>query len=403
MKTISKNLIFSNQRKLAPLLCFILSSCHVGKLATSSQSESSLKNGPTGVSPKSARQAIQYKFVDKQGKIRGRLVPNLSQKWGSEKLKVEFIRYEALVYDQQNILSRRDFNSKDGNYSIKDSDYAEPLGNQKVSWRVNSGLTIEGTLIPEFNIVDPEPPAVGDEVIIYHGRSCLSGDFQRVYPTVYRVTAHNFSAKLQTQNLPKGDPAVLVEHLNLKVVPKDAKKNQYMSETARDSYRSRDAVYRRDKNGEEKLYGFVVADHVWDDETNQQGLLVESIHSIPVKEAIKGKHDPVCDIRATPAYEEFWKSAFFNFMAYLDKTQDSQTSKTCKYDLDIPGTPPLTTNRIVYTSPAEHLKIIENATKKPGEANQYLCSNKWAKLRTDISSGTHKVTCDTPKPKEEKK
>lgn len=379
------------------VLCLLTTSCHLTKMVNGPQNENTVTNNPSGVSNQASRQAVQYKLVDRQGKIRGKLVPHISFKWTDEKQKVEMIHYEGLIYDQKNILSRENINAKDGNYSMDDSHYIAPVANQQVSWRVNSNLTIEGTLIPEFNIVDPEPPQIGDEIIVYHGQSCRIGDFKRILPTTYKVTGQYFSAKVKTKYFQdSANSPRIVESLRVKAVPQVVNKtpNSYNSENSRSTYRSYDPVYRRNKNGEEMLYGFVVADRVWDDVTNQNGLLIESIHSIPVKEAIKGKHDPVCDIRATPAYEEFWKMAFYNFMEYLDQPKDGKTPKTCEYDLDVPYTAPLTPNRIVYTPKAQHLKAIENLVNKPTEANQYLCSTKWAKVGTDLANAKQKVICE---------
>jgi hypothetical protein len=404
MKVSLHEPVFIDKAIFKIVLCFIFSSCNLGKMGISPQTENTLKNDPSSMSRQASRQGIQYKLVDKQGKIRGRLVPFLAPRTTNGKHQVEFIRYEGWVYDkEEKILARKSINSKDETFRTDDDHYVKPFANQHVSWRINKNLTIDGTLIPEVNIIDPEPPQVGDEIIIYHGSSHHCGDFNRILPTTYHVTAQFFSAKINTAYWKNPADAPLVESLRVRAVPKEVNNtpNSYNSDTNRSSYRNFDPVYRRNKNGAEMLYGFVVSE-AWDDATKQRGLLIESIHSIPIKEAIKDKHDPVCDIRATPAYEEFWKMAFYNFMEHLDKTKDNKDPKTCEYKLDLPGTPPLTTNRIVYTPPSDHLKAIENLTKK-GQSNQYLCSNKWTTLRTDISNAKQNVICDDPEPKKKSK
>ena len=121
--------------------------------------------------------------------------------------------------------------------------------------------------------------------------------------------------------------------------------------------------------------------------------MIESIHGLMVKEAIRGKHDPVCSITATAAYEQWWRAAYCSREYVSNAIQiNSDAEKKCQVSQTI-GTSAQVSPGSCKKS--EVLQAIESMAQGRAQLaapveGQYQCSAKWKDLAKEISDQYYK-------------
>ncbi len=352
-------------------------SCQLDRSTRPFQQESEVATQFNGA-PIKIRRSLHYTFKDGKGNLIGKLVPQLSPTNFASRNHYDADHYAFLLYKDNKIYkSKRDFNIHTG-YALTAETGIKPITidtSKEVSWEFEDLGKISGYLSPDNDIIDPDLPKIGEEVLVYYSRPSLR-EKTMITPVTYKIV--NMSWKVLQ---PYGTNKKTYELLSL-----EAEINKGAKNLLKDFPRIESPVYKRDSSGAEKLYGFITYGSV-DSETHK--ISIDSIHSISIKSLIKNRHNPVCDIRSTPAYNAWWQETYCSAEYVGEAIKMSQPSEpTCEATIPLgPNGRHIrnTCNQSQVLQAIESMAEERSSLDKPVEG-KYQCSKEWTDRAQEISN-----------------